>query len=104
MEKTMNIIEMDFQNAKRQAEELEQAAQSLGVLADNDFQSCIAGIAANWKGENAAAFCRKGNIVGNNIKNAAAELKNAAAAMRRIAENTYNAEKRNYEIAQNRSI
>lgn len=103
MAKTMHTIEMDFQEAKRQADELEQAAQSLGMLADGQFQSCLAGIAVNWKGENAAAFCKKGNIVGSNIKNVAGNLRDAAEVIRQIAENTYNAEKRNYEIAQNRT-
>ena len=40
---------------------------SLSMLADSSFQSCLAGIAAAWKGENAAAFCKKGNLVGNNV-------------------------------------
>lgn len=103
MAKTMYTIEMDLQNAKRQADDLEQIAQNLSMLADEHFQSCIAGIAANWKGENAAAFCKKGNIVGNNIKNSADDLKNAASVLRQIAENTYQAEKAGYEIAQNRT-
>ena len=104
MAKTMYSIEMDFQNARRQADDLEQIAQNLNMLADEHFQSCIAGIAANWKGENAAAFCKKGNIVGHNIKNAAADLKNAASVIRQIAENTYQAEKAGYEIARNRAF
>lgn len=103
MAKTMYTIEMDLQNARRQADDLEQIAQNLSMLADEHFQSCIAGIAANWKGENAAAFCKKGNIVGNNIKNSADDLKNAASVLRQIAENTYQAEKAGYEIARNRT-
>jgi len=99
----MYTIEMDLQNARRQADDLEQIAQELNMLAEEHFQSCIAGIAASWKGENAAAFCKKGNIVGDNIKNSAADLKNAASVIRQIAENTYHAEKANYEIAQNRT-
>lgn len=102
MAKTMYTIEMDFQNAKKQADELEQVARSLSTLAEGHFQSCISGIAACWKGENAAAFCKKGSIVGSNIKDSADQLKHAADAIRQMAENTYHAEKTNYEIAQRR--
>ncbi len=103
MAKTMHTIEMEFQNARRQADELEQISKSLSMLADSSFQSCLAGIAAAWKGENAAAFCKKGNLVGNNVKNTAQDLKHVAETIREIAQNTYNAEKQNYEIAQART-
>ena len=103
MAKTMHTIEMEFQNARRQADELEQISKSLSLLADSSFQSCLAGIAAAWKGENAAAFCKKGNLVGNNVKNTAQDLKHVAETIREIAQNTYNAEKQNYEIAQART-
>lgn len=104
MAKTMHAIEMDFQNAKRQAEELEQIAQNLSMLADNQFQQCLAAIAANWKGENAAAFCKKGCVVGNHMKESADSLRKTAAVMRQIAENTYQAEKNNCEIAGSRNF
>ncbi len=103
MAKTMHTIEMEFQNARRQADELDQISKSLSMLADSSFQSCLAGIAAAWKGENAAAFCKKGNLVGNNVKNTAQDLKHVAETIREIAQNTYNAEKQNYEIAQART-
>lgn len=103
MAKTMHTIEMDFQNARKQAEELEQVAQNLAMLADEQLQPCLLGLAAAWKGENATAFCKKGHIVENNIRSSASNIKNAADAMRQIAENTYQAEKRNYEIAQDRT-
>lgn len=103
MAKIMHTIEMEFQNARRQADELEQISKSLSMLADSSFQSCLAGIVAAWKGENAAAFCKKGNLVGNNVKNTAQDLKHVAETIREIAQNTYNAEKQNYEIAQART-
>lgn len=104
MAKTLDTIEMDFRNAIRQADELEQVAQNLHMLADGEIQACLSKVAANWKGENAAAFCKKGAIVGNQIKNSASDLKNAAETMRKIAHNLYEAEKKNYEIARNREL
>ncbi|MCI9124832.1 MAG: hypothetical protein HFH35_12305 [Eubacterium sp.] len=104
MAKTMDLIEMDFQNAVKAADELEQIAKNLHTLADSRFQSCLSGIAANWKGENAAAFCKKGSIVGDHILDSASDLRNAAQTLREMARNLYEAEKKNYEIAKNREI
>ncbi len=103
MAKTMYAIEMNFAHAVRQADELEQIAQSLSVLADSRFQSCLQGISAGWKGENASAFCRKGHVICGNIKRSVSDLRNTAAVIRQIARNTYDTEKRNYETAQIRS-
>lgn len=103
MAKTMYAIEMDFANASRQADELDRIAQSLNNLVNNQFHSCLRGVASDWKGENAAAFCRKGNILEENIQKSVSDLKKTAATIRTIARNTYQAEKRNFEIAQTRT-
>lgn len=103
MAKTMHAIEMDFANANRQADELDQIAQNLNLLVNSKFDPCLRGISVSWKGENAAAFCRKGNVIENNIQNSVSDLKKAASTIRTIARNIYNAEKRNYEIAQMRT-
>ena len=94
---------MDFANASRQADELDQIAQSLNSLAKNDFDSCLRGVASDWKGENAAAFCRKGEKLGGYIQQSVKDLKKTAATIRTIAQNTYQAEMKNLEIAKMRS-
>ncbi len=102
MVKTMHAIEMDFQKAKKQAEELEEIAQSLRVLSENSFQPCLAKIAASWKGEYAAVFCKKGAVVEHNLKQSAAGFRQAAETIRQTAQNTYEAEKRSVELASTR--
>ncbi|MDE7312623.1 MAG: hypothetical protein K2N87_13550 [Eubacterium sp.] len=102
MAKTMHTIEMDFQHAKKQAEELEQIAQNLRMLTENSFQPCLLGIAANWKGENATAFCKKGAVVASGLQQSAVGLSQAADTLRQTAQNTYEAEKRSYELAEAR--
>ncbi len=103
MANSMYTIEMDFANARRQAEELEQIARHLDTLINSEYMSCFHGIAASWRGENADAFCKKGTAVGEHILRSATDLKNAAQTIRKIAENTYHAEKRILEIAQTRN-
>lgn len=103
MAKTIYAIEMDFAVATRQADELERIAQDLNALIDSQFEPCLHGIAGSWKGENANAFCRKGTVIEGSIQRSAADLRKTAATIRTIARNLYEAEKRNYEIAQTRS-
>ena len=102
MAKTVDTIEMDFRNAKRQADELEQIAQNLKTLSEGRAQTCLFEVAASWKGENASAFCKKGAAACSHIQNSANDLKNAADALRRIAANLYEAEMKNYKTARNR--
>lgn len=103
MSKTMYAIEMDFANALRQADELDQTADSLDTLVNSSFRACQQGIASGWKGENAAVFCRKGDTIGENIRKTVSDLRNTAGTIRQIARNTYLAERRNYETAQMRN-
>ncbi len=103
MTKTMDTIEMDYKSAARQADELEQAAQRLHTLSQDSFQPCMAAIAASWKGENASAFCKKGTAVFDRLLASAEDLKQIADAVRQIAQNTYDADKRSCEIAQERT-
>lgn len=103
MAKTMDMIEMDFKNANRQADELEQIAQSLHTLSQDSFQPCLAAVAASWKGENASVFYKKGTAASDGLLVSAADLKQIAAAIRQMAQNTYDAEKRSCEIAQERT-
>lgn len=103
MAKTMETIEMDFKNANRQADELEQIAQDLVTLSEDHFQPWLAAVAASWKGDNASVFCKKGTAASDGLSASAADLQQIAAAIRQIAQNTYDAEKRSCEIAQERT-
>lgn len=99
----INTIEMDYKNATRQADELEQIAQKLHALSQDSFQPCLAAVAASWKGETASAFCKKGTAALDSLLASAENLRQIAAASRQIAKNTYEAEKRSCEIAQERT-
>lgn len=102
MAKTMYSIRMDFAKAENQAEKLDQIAKNLEKLANDRMGSCLQGISSNWKGENANAFRRKGDQVGDNLRKLVKNLQKSAATIREIAKKTYDAEKRVYELAQKR--
>ena len=103
MPESLQTIEMDFAEARRQAQELEQIAGNLNTLVNGTFQPCLRGIAAGWKGENAQVFCKKGAVVGEQIARSASDLRLVAETIRQMAENTYRAEKKICEIAAGRT-
>lgn len=95
----MDLIEMNFRQAKQQAAKLEELAIQLENLAKKDLQDTMQELSGVWKGENAEAYMRKGNRLGENIAATAANLKQIAATIRTTAQRTYETEMRAREIA-----
>ena len=92
-------IQMNFDRARKQADDLDRAAAKLESLANNDLEGVLGGIRRNWKGENADAYAAKGGKVKTDMQNLAKDLRKTAAVVRSIARTTYDAERRAYEIA-----
>ena len=83
---------MDFVKANNQADRLEELAAELRQLKDREYSDCMRQITAAWKSENAKAFLRKANRVGDRIGVTAEQLKQTAETIRRIAKRTYDTE------------
>ncbi len=102
MVKTSYSIYLDYQKAIRQAERLEQAAKELQKeIARMD--DCYSSIQASWKSNSANAYLAKLRKVRQEIDSVENNLTESAAAVRKIAKNTYEAEKRALLIAETRS-
>lgn len=103
MAKTAYSIQMDFQRAKKQAEELERIEKDIRKVADHEMPDCMREISSNWKGDNARLYTVKGQSVSENIRKVADGLAKTAATLRTIAQNNYNAEKTALELAETRN-
>lgn len=99
----MGKLEIDFNKANRQAEQLEGIANELKRISNNNMESIINNISANWQCSSSSEFCNKGRVVKGNISDTATQLQNIANSIRRIAKRTYDAEKRIQEIANSRT-
>lgn len=99
----MDLIEMNFRQAKQQAAQLEELAARLENLAKQDLQETMQELSGVWKGENAEAYMRKGNRLEENIAATAAKLKQIASTIRTTAQRTYETEMRAREIAAERT-
>lgn len=97
-------IEMNYKRALSQAAQLEEASEALrrtAVSAIADISRDLSG--GGWQGENADAFLKKLSLLTERIQTSAKQLRDAAAALRRIAQNTYDAEMRALDLAVIRS-
>ncbi len=102
MARSLHAIEFDFQKALRQARELDQVAQRLNSLSDSSLEDTLNQISANWTGDNAVKYIKKGKLLQGNIDKTANALREVAEAIREIARNLYEAEMAAWERAHNR--
>ena len=103
MAKTAHTIYLDYQKAMRQADRLEEAAKKIRNE-KSSLHSCRGSISSAWKGDNASAFIRKVSVVENDLASIEKSIRNAAAVIRRIAKETYDAEQRALTMAKNRKV
>ncbi len=99
MGKSESEIRMDYNNAIRQAESLNQIARELKNTANRNFQDCVSEISSSWTGDNSAAYVRKCNVLKADIVKSAEKLERTAETIRKIAGNTYTAEMNALKIA-----
>lgn len=100
MAKSAFEIQMDYNNAIRQADSLNEIAKELDNTADRDFQDCISEISRSWTGENSEAYQRKCGQLQEKIGKSADQLRKTAETIKKIAQNTYNAEMTALKLAQ----
>lgn len=95
-------IEFDFEQAKRQADELDSIAYNLKNLSNNKLNQSMQNLSQSWKGENATAYLKKGGILAKDILDSSSQLSDIANDIRTIARNTYETEMEAIRIAEER--
>ena len=96
-------IEFDFNQAKKQADELDSIANNLDNLSKNKFNQSMQTLSQNWKGANAAAYLSKGSALESDISKSASQLHGIASDIRRIAQNIYDTEMEALRMAEERA-
>lgn len=104
MAKTLTTIWMDFEKARSKADQLDQLADNLKKLADQQMEQTFQQIGNAWTGEEARTFLTKGKQLEEKVKRDGEQLRKIAAAIRTAARATYNAERRAILIAQSRDV
>jgi len=91
-------IELNYRYTIAQAKILEEAAQSLRSKTVKEIEQSINDIQSLWTGDNARAFLRKEDMLKTKVQKTAQGMHNTAEAIRKIAQNIYEAEMRNYNL------
>lgn len=100
---TRASIQFDFEQAKRQAAELDNIADNLSSLARDKLGGGLQALSQNWKGVNAASYMSKGSTLQGNMNSSSSQLHAIASDIRTIAQNIYNAEMEAIRIAEERA-
>lgn len=100
--KSLFAIEFDFRQAIKRAEELEEIAEDMKRLANNELEGTMQSLSSAWKGEAASAYLTKGTRLQEKVLKSSRDLKKTATTIRNVARRTYNAEKAAYRIAMER--
>lgn len=101
---TRHQIEMDFQLASRQAEQLEETAAELLRIANDQLPDTMQQLQANWTGEASAQYLEKCEALRRKLLSDARQMENTAASIRRAARRLYNAEMESLRLAQERAV
>ena len=96
-------IEINFQAAQMQAKKLEDIADDMKRLADQQLANTIQEMSACWKGEAATAYFGKADKVKQDIAATAKTLHTIAASIREEAKRIYDAEMKAVALAQSNS-
>lgn len=96
-------LNINFEKALKQAEELENIAKEIENVAKVDLEDSFNSISRNWIGENSNNYIKKGAKVKEDIKKTAKNLKETAEAIREIVRRDKEAEEAAERIAQERS-
>ena len=97
-----NQIQMDFDMAARQADELDNIASTLNIISSKDFSDMLNRLGNDWKGDNANKYIHKGYILTENMQKTVASIQQTASTIRAIAKNIYDAEMEALRIAEER--
>jgi len=91
--KSKQEIEMDFERAISQAQELEQLSHNIRSLASENMSKTLRALSVNWAGENSERYYRHIDDVISEMFKVSDELKLVALNIRDIAQIVYKAEK-----------
>ncbi len=99
---TRYSIQMDFDEAKRQAGAVDEIADALDGEANRSLSDILNTLGNDWRGENAHRYLKKGFTLIEDMNHTADALHTAADTVRSTAQRIYDAEMENLRIAEER--
>ena len=81
----MALIEVDYLDALRKADRLDELAQELRSLATQDLQSIQSGVSRSWKGSASELYQKRMRTYRQQVEAHANDCKNLASGLRTAA-------------------
>lgn len=81
----MTMIKFDIRKARRQAEAIEETAESLSRMTRNQYADTMQCVQGSWKGENAELYLKKAARLQEKMENTSRQLNATAQAIRNAA-------------------
>ena len=83
----MSVIDIDFDVARKQAAKLDQLANDLENLKNNDYAPAMEQVRTSWTGSSASAYLGKGVALDNDLDDTIKSLKRVADDIRTVVRN-----------------
>ena len=94
-----DLIELNFRNARKQAEVLERLAQRLKTISEREYEEDVETVCQCWKGENAEILVKKMRDFQKTLSKSARDLDRAGKTVCKIAKTSYDADRTAEAIA-----
>ncbi len=98
--KERHEIQLDYDEAKRRADELDELADRVKRIAAREMEAVMDGTAAGWKGKNGTLYNRKNRKFQEEVESLEKKFRRMANTIRFIARTTYDAEMEAVRIAE----
>ncbi|MBQ3101177.1 MAG: WXG100 family type VII secretion target [Clostridia bacterium] len=98
----MSNISIDFERTMRQANKLDEYADTLRNMSRREYAEAMRNLSGDWVSDSASAFLGKGEHLRSDIERTARDIETIANNIRRAARRIYEAEKKAEELAKQR--
>ncbi|MCR4640698.1 MAG: WXG100 family type VII secretion target [Lachnospiraceae bacterium] len=98
------IIDIDFAVARAQASKLEEVANTLEGMINNDYDSTMQEIKAGWSGEASDRYMNKGSILESDMRTTVDRIRNVVNSIRTTVSKAEAAQKRAQELLLNKNF
>lgn len=95
-------IEFNYHKSQQQADSLEEYGRKLKKIAEKNMENSQRTLQLNWSGDASNMFQGKIDTVQSQLIGLANEIIQAAAVIRQVSKNTYNSERKAWQLAQDR--
>ena len=100
----MELLEIDFQKARNQANKLEKIARDLEKLTKQEYSTTMEQIRSSWTGDSANRYLSKGALLENEMMETVKKLRNVVSSIRSTVTRLEETQKKAQAIINNKNF